>query len=1373
MSSSSETLTEAGFLNGTGESIQAIRAVNWRETPLGDASSWPQSLKSALSICLSSNFPIAIYWGPELTLIYNDAWSAIPGNKHPWAQGKPAIKVWPEIWNDIHPQFQKALSGVAGGSKDALLPMQRHGYTEECYFDFTFTPIWGESGRVEGIFNAVIETTYRVVNERRAFLLQRLTDAINAVTDNKAVYEKTSAVLADAQKDVSFFAIFEFSEGRRPRLCAASRDFDAASVDWPFQEVHDGNVVHIDAISDYLPRVPRGYWPEPPTEALLLPLRRTDGKVFGCLAGGLSARRKDDKDYRTFFESMASIISGELNTIRSLEEQRERAEVLAQLDKAKTAFFSNISHEFRTPLTLMLGPVEAAIEHGGISEDQTQNLKTAYRNGLRLQKLVNTLLDFSRIEAGRMEAEFQSVNISGLTRDIASAFTTAVQNAGISYNVNIDDIADPVSIDVEMWEKIVLNLISNAFKYTEQGSITVRLGEAGDDIILSVADTGIGIPDEEQEKIFDRFYRSTSSRGRSQEGTGIGLALTKELIAMHQGRITVESESGRGAVFTVAIPRTRNSADAVAVHPATRATLRKAFVEETRKWIPAALSRRLQHESNVTTATVLVVDDNADMRDYITRLLSGMYQVITATNGEEAFDVVIEFRPDLIISDIMMPKLDGFGLLKKLKSTFATRNIPVIFLSARAGEEAKVEGIDAGADDYLVKPFSSRELMARVTNHILISRTRTLAEREFFNLFLQSPAHIHVMKGPEHVFEFFHPLARPFAGGKDLTGVKAKDVLTANSDQEYLDMLDQVYREGKTFFIPESKNSYVGDDGVTHEHYFNITYVPWRGLDGQIQGVLQFSMDVTEQALNSLRIRESEERFKLLVTSIPQIVWIANADNSIDYISEPWEKYTGITTEEGRTRFASMIHDDDIGVVRARWKEAIQEGTPWQAEFRLRNEKTNTYTWFSGQTIPLRDEKGNIIKWIGSSSDITAQKQLNETLSALVAERTAELNSLNISLEAKNAELSRAQNFLQTVLDSSIEMVTAFDKELNFTYINRRCAEFIRTDPSELIGRSLHDVHPEIRESEAYEYLRAALNGEVVHIDARRSTMYPDVMLETFVLPLKHNDDILGVLSMQRDITAIVNLTEDLRRLNADLRRSNEDLQQFAHVTSHDLKEPVRKIRTYTDLLRSGFGDNLPEKAQAHIAKIENSARRVATMIDGILQYSSLQVLERAVGEVDLNDIISNILDDLEVVIADKHARIDVAQLPVVQGSAVLLNQLFYNLINNALKFSRAGVPPVVTIRSSIVKGDDVPAADAKRNQNYVHIVVTDNGIGFDQQYANRIFEAFARLNAKDKFEGTGLGLALCKKIVERHNGYIAAHGTAEEGASFSVWIPD
>src|SRR3982751_1784321 len=219
---SGSKLRVPAFLSGKGDMSERIRRFDWSKSSIGPVENWNQSLRSALNICVNSNFPIALYWGKELCLLYNDAWSPIPGNKHPWALGRPAREVWPEIWDDIEPQFVKAFSGEPGGSKDALLPMLRHGYTEECYFDFTFTPVYGEDGQVEGIFNAVIETTYRVINERRSVLLQKLSRKISTAVSSGEVYKKVIVTLKNNSTDLPFCSIYSLTDEQMPVLMAST-----------------------------------------------------------------------------------------------------------------------------------------------------------------------------------------------------------------------------------------------------------------------------------------------------------------------------------------------------------------------------------------------------------------------------------------------------------------------------------------------------------------------------------------------------------------------------------------------------------------------------------------------------------------------------------------------------------------------------------------------------------------------------------------------------------------------------------------------------------------------------------------------------------------------------------------------------------------------------------------------------------------------------------------------------------------------------------------------------------------------------------------------------------------------------------------------
>ena len=425
--------------------------------------------------------------------------------------------------------------------------------------------------------------------------------------------------------------------------------------------------------------------------------------------------------------------------------ERKRAELqVAELDRAKTAFFSNVSHEFRTPLTLLLGPLEDALRtaDGTMAPAQRESLEVSHRNALRLLKLVNTLLDFSRIEAGRIQAAFEPVPLSAYTHELASVFRSAVERAGLGFEVDCAELSEPIHIDREMWEKIVFNLLANALKFTFTGKISVVLRSVGDCVELAVVDSGIGIPAEEIPHLFERFYRVKNARSRTQEGTGIGLALVQELVRLHGGTIAVASAPDQGSTFTVRLPKgtahlpkDRIGAERTLVSTGLGAA---PYVEEALQWVPTTLLDRTPDPAAKAAPQrdlaahyrILLVDDNQDMRVYLERLLAEHWEVEAVSDGAEGLKAARERRPDLVLSDVIMPNLDGFGLLREMRSDPTLSSVPVVLLSARAGEEARVEGLEAGADDYLIKPFSARELIARVKSNLELVALRRKVEDE-------------------------------------------------------------------------------------------------------------------------------------------------------------------------------------------------------------------------------------------------------------------------------------------------------------------------------------------------------------------------------------------------------------------------------------------------------------------------------------------------------------------------------------------------------------------------------------------------------------------------------------------------------------------
>ncbi|MBP2479330.1 PAS domain S-box-containing protein [Crossiella equi] len=698
-----------------------LAAVDWSATPLGPPAHWPQSLRTAVSILLSSRFPMWLAWGEQLTFFCNAAYRRDTlGRKYPWALGRPAPEVWAEVWDDVAPRIQSVLTtGEATWDEGLLLLLERSGYPEETYHTFSYSPLRDDSGAVVGMLCVVSEDTERVIAERRMATLRDLGSDPSAVRTEQEALDFATRQLARNRRDFPFTLTYLLQDNGSARLAGSSGVTDPQlfpATRWP---AAGGEV----ALAD--PALPTGDWPEPPVRALVVPLRPRGGAPYGFLVAGLNRYRDLDEEYRGFVGLVAGHLATGIAVARNYQDQQRRAEQLAELDRAKTAFFANVSHEFRTPLTLIMGPVaELRDRLAGTEPQLSAELASVHRNGLRLGKLVNTLLDFSRIEAGRMGASYAPADLSAVTAELASVFRSAITQAGLAFEVDCPPLPQPVHLDRGMWEKVVLNLLSNALKFTFDGTIRVSVADGGQEAVVTVADTGTGVPPGELPRLFERFHRIENARARSHEGSGIGLALVRELVGLHGGTITAASTLGEGTRFTIHLPygsaHLPESAMAATAVPGSAA---ESYVQEALRWLPREPAAPAPETP--AAATVLVADDNTDMREYLTRLLQGAgYAVHAVTDGSAALEAARTRTPDLVVSDVMMPGLSGLALVAALRADPRTAAVPVLLLSARAGQEAAIEGLTAGADDYLVKPFAAADLLARVRANVALARLR-------------------------------------------------------------------------------------------------------------------------------------------------------------------------------------------------------------------------------------------------------------------------------------------------------------------------------------------------------------------------------------------------------------------------------------------------------------------------------------------------------------------------------------------------------------------------------------------------------------------------------------------------------------------------
>ena len=1093
--------TNNPILLGGGEMGERIRAFDWSQTPLGPIDSWSPALLTTVRTMLANRFPLLLWWGPQYISIYNDAYIPILGEKHPWALGQPVRECWKEIWHILQPLIDTPFQGgPATWDDDIFLEINRHGFIEETHFTIAYSPVPDETalGGIGGVLATVHEITEKVVGERRIVALRDLGAHIAEARTAEEACRIAAETLAGHDKDIPFALLYLIeTDGKSAYLAGAAgvlidEEISPRTVDlneprnslWPLATVWRTGVMQVvEPLEERFPGAPLGPWSDRPGTAVVLPIPSNKAhQLAGLLIVGVSARLKFDQLYKDFLELVRTQVAAAIANARAYEEERRRAEALAEIDRAKTAFFSNVSHEFRTPLTLMLGPLEEALaDSEELSPANRERLSMVHRNALRQLRLVNTLLDFARIEAGRIEANYQPTDLAFYTAELASVFRSAIEQAGLKLIVNCEPLSAPVYVDREMWEKIVLNLVSNAFKFTFEGEIEVSLVQRGERVELSVRDTGVGIPADELPHMFERFHRVRGMRSRTQEGTGIGLALVQELIRLHSGAIDVTSVEKKGTTFTVSIPMgtTHLSENRIGVtQPTSRVTAvalaAEPFVQEALSWLPendlplsmpSSVSDQLPLDSGkegMTTAVrkprILLADDNADMREYIQRLLTqSNYRVESVSDGVAALEAARAHPPALVLIDVMMPRLDGFGLLRELRADSATATIPVIMLSARAGEEARVEGMEAGADDYLVKPFSARELVARIRAHLEIARIRNEAEEainyrsaQFETLVNQAPIGVYLIDADFRIREV-NPLARPFFGNiPNLIGQDFDEVMRRLLPGDYADELLSIFRH-----TLETGEPYATPEYLSHRLDLKSTdYYEWR-LDRIVlpdgrYGVVCYFRNISAQVQTREKIAESEERYRGIVNQSVGGIIEADLTGRFTTVNDHFCDITGYSREElSNLRIQDLTHPEDLPRHLELLGSLVSGGRPYEIEKRYIR-KDGSIIWIHKSVSAIRNAAGEVQSLTAVVIDITKHKQteqalqqLNLELENMVQSRTLKLRSVNQSLRQEIAERIRIENELSLSRDRLREL-------------SRRLVE-VQEEERRAIARELHD----------------------------------------------------------------------------------------------------------------------------------------------------------------------------------------------------------------------------------------------------------------------------------------------------------------------------
>ncbi len=1037
-----------------------MRAYDWSNTPFGAVDQWPQSLCAALSICLNSRFPIAIYWGPDCLLLYNDAWRPIAGDKHPWSLGRSAYEVWPEIWDDIGPEFDKVFAtGEGSFHGDELLALNRFGYTEECFFDYTFNPIQGQGGRVDGIFNVVIETTYRVLGDRRAQLLRELAARTgSAKTVHETCMDLVAAIKSDlADIPLSLLYIIR-DDGQTADLCGAterelpyapkqvSLEEENGLEGWPIAAVAQRAQPHrVDDLVDRFGSLPGSPWPEPPQEAMVLPIVLSgQTRVSGVLVVVASPRRRLDEAYRDFFEQIAGQMAAAIANARAHEDERWRTEQLTEqkrllelvasgqpLDdclKAVCTTVSQLNPHVRACFLLTDTPGQRFTR--SIAPDFSASFRKALKGmpigDLRLGTCFEAVSCGEPVTCADVATDDRWASVWRdlcLAHDIRACHSTPLfdlagqplgslmlcfdrAQAPSQREYDLADFGTQIARIALERDRTTLALLKSEQRYhtlfesMDQGFCICELllddqGNPADYRFLEVnpafeALTGFqqaaGKTAQELMPDFASFWIEVYGQ----------VALTGE---PHQ----FEHESmAMGRWFDVSV---------FAVGKPERHRFALLFTNITDR-------KRIESHLRESEERFRSMADNAPVMVWVTdptghcTYLSQSWYAFTGQTEETGhglgwLDAVhpedTPFAKQTFIT--ANERQEGFRLEYRLRSKDGTYHWAIDTANPWLGAEGQFNGfigsvLDISDRKQIEETLRQRETeLSLVTNAIpaLIAFIDADQRYRFNN------------QGYEEWF------------GQPATAIYGKHLREVVGDETYERVRPYVEKvlagEPVTF-----ERSIVFKDGSTR--YVSATYVPRFNDQQVVEGFVALIHDFSDRKQAELALSQSEARYRYLVESIPQLVWTANAEGAILDVNQRWCDYTGLTLERANAEgWQVLVHAEDLPILTQNWAIAQQQGSNYQAEGRMKR-ADGVYRWHLHQAVPLKNAQGQVIKWFGTATDIEDQKQLEHQRSQMLQQEQAARAAAEAASRTKDEFLAVVSHELRSPLNPILGWAT-------------------------------------------------------------------------------------------------------------------------------------------------------------------------------------------------------------------------------------------------------------------------------------------------------------------------------------------------------------
>jgi PAS domain S-box-containing protein len=1326
------------FLADGGKMGALIRSKDWSKTPLGNPENWPQSLRTMTSVILNNPFGMYIAWENDFTQIYNDAFRPILGSsKHPDALGISSKETFSEIWDTIGPMFGDVMKGKAVGFPDFMVVLNRHGFDEDCYFDFSYSPIKKENGEVGGVLVTVIETTEKkkateALKESNARFINNIMQAPVAM----CVFRGPNHIVEIANEQMIQLWGTTIEKVLNKPIFEALPEAQNQNLEILLDNVYKtGEKFIANELPIQLPR--NGKAETTYINFVYQALTDADGTISGIAAIAI--------EVTTQVLARAKTVESE-QKIRQLVENAPfpiavyvGKEMIVELaNDSIIKIWGKGNHVIGKSFKEVLPELDNQLVF--------EQINTVLETGQAFHT-TNTPLDLT--VDGKLHTYYFNYSLTPLYDINGNIY--GVMNTGVDLT------------DLNLAKKKIEENEQNLRSMVLQSPIGICVLDAATLVTEIVNDSFIEVAGKRQEEILGKHYWDTFAEVKSyyenelQKVVDEGLPFYANEVEMRLIRHGKEEKiyvtfvyaplkNITGEVTKIAIWVLDNT-------PQVKARLK---IEEADK----------RFRNTVKQAPVGIT------------ILRGSNFMVEMAN--EAYLKLVDKKENTFVGK---PLFDSLPEVEETVSSFL-KNVIKTGIPFHGNEIPipinRYGKLETSFFDFLYYPLKEED---GTISGIIVTVTEVSEKVEARKIIEQNEERLKIIVDASELgtWELNVKTREPIYSQRYLEivgGYKEETQLTHEQLLKHLHP-DDMHIRNKAF-KDALTSGYLNYEARMIWIDQSIHWMEGKGklfydAENNPEKLIGTVRDITDEKKHQQELEESEKRFRSLTESIPQLIWETDEKGNALFASGKWFEYTGIHPA-GEVEWKAMIHPDDYDENTRVWTHSLATGEAYRCDVRVRR-YDGKYRWHAVIGEPVYDKDNKIIKWVGAFTDIHNEKAFTHELEQQVTARTKELNQMNESLQ-KSEE--RYHLMVEEVQDYAILYLSHNGTVENW---NLGAEKIKGYKAEEIIGKNFSEFYTESdRENNLpQKLLNVAIEKGKATQEGWRVRKDGSHFWASVVITAVHNkkNQVIGFSKVTHDLSEKKKADDrlkqnalELEQKNIELEKMNQELQSFAYISSHDLQEPLRKIQTFATQIIERESQNLSDYGKDKFQRMQNAAKRMQTLINDLLSYSRTNVQERVFEKTNLSKIIDEVRDDLKEEIEQKHARIESTENCEANIIPFQFRQLLYNLVSNSLKFSKAETPIVVKINSEIVKGSDLNNKKLEDKTVYCHIKIEDNGIGFEQQYSAKIFEVFQRLHGKLEYTGTGIGLAIVKKIVDNHNGIITATGELNKGATFDIYIP-